>query len=159
MPVWNGRTFAAWAATQAKLEADTEWGQIQGRLAGLRKLVSLALWKDISPTPAQTGSGKVLVITGIQAKPGKLQEYRTRLTSMQASMKRLGLTGTVRVWQADLAGPETGDIAIGTEYADLATYVAEQAKLSADPEWKKLLAGLDEIRTLQGRWLYEAISF
>lgn len=149
----------AWAADQPKLEADAEWQQSLARLPGLRTVLSMSLWKDISTTPAQGAGGKTLVITGVEVKPGKLEEYRKRVGSARAISDRLGLESTTRMWHAQLAGPDTGNVAVGIEYADLATYVAENAKLTADPEWQKLLAGLDELRTIRGRWLYEAIPF
>jgi hypothetical protein len=40
----------------------------------------------------------------------------------------------------------------------VASYVAEQAQLGADAEWQKLVAGLDELRTLGGRSLYQEIT-
>jgi hypothetical protein len=64
----------------------------------------------------------------------------------------------MRAWHAELAGPITGSVVVGVEYSDLATYVANQAKLVSDPEWQKLLAGLEELRTLAGRWLYREIT-
>ena len=50
-----------------------------------------------------------------------------------------------------LAEDATGSMAVGVEYADLASYVGDQEKLAADAEWQKLLASLDE----RGRWSWE----
>jgi hypothetical protein len=151
---------AAWAADSPKIQADAEWQNIVAGLDDLRTLESVSIWRDISPNAVQAmspGSG-VLHITGVQVKPGKLETYRERVGASQAIIERLELKGQVRMWHAELAGPDTGAVAVGVEYPDLATYVAEQAKLAADPEWQKLLSGLDEIRTLTGRWLYREIT-
>jgi uncharacterized protein YbaA (DUF1428 family) len=149
---------AAWAASQPKMEADPEWQKIMAGLPAIRTLVSHSIWRDISPVATSAGTGRVLVVTGVQVKPGMLAEYRKRVGSLQGIQKRLGLSGQVRMWQADIAGTNTGNVAVGIEYADLATYVADQAKLAGDAEWNKTLAGLDDIRTFVGRSMYEDIT-
>lgn len=151
---------AAWAAESPKVQGDAEWQKILAGLDELRTLEASSIWRDVSQTPGQAsgpGSG-VLLVTGVQVKSGKLDTYRQRLASGQAITQRLGLKGRMRAWHAVLAGPATGSVAVGVEYPDLATYVAEQAKLAGDPEWQKLVSGLDEIRTLGGRWLYQEIT-
>ena len=79
-------------------------------------------------------------------------------TSARAINERLKIPSRVRIWQADLAGTTAGALAIGSEYADVPTYVAAQEKLAADAEWQKFLAGLDDVRTVTGRWLYQEIT-
>jgi hypothetical protein len=151
---------AAWATDSTKAQDDAEWQKIVAGLDDLRTLQSIAVWRDVSPTPASMsapGSG-VLLLTGVQIKPGKLATYLERLKASQPIVAKLGLKQQMRAWHADLAGPLTGSVAVGVEYPDLSTYVASQAKLSADPEWQKLLSGLDELRTLAGRWLYREIT-
>lgn len=151
---------AVWAADSTKAQTDAEWQKILAGLDDLRTVKSNAIWRDVSQTPgAPSAPGStVLLITGVQVKPGKLETYRERLASGQAILDRLGLKARVRLWHADVAGPTTGAVAVGIEYPDLATYVADEAKLAADPEWQKLLSGLEEIRTLVGRWLYQEIT-
>jgi 2-oxo-4-hydroxy-4-carboxy--5-ureidoimidazoline (OHCU) decarboxylase len=151
---------AAWAADSAKIQRDAEWQRIVAGLDKLRTLVSSSIWRDISPNPGEAsmaGAG-VLLVTGVQVKPGKLDTYLQRLQTGRAILERLGLKARMRVWHAELAGPETGSVAVGVEYPDLATYVADQAKLNADAEWKKLLSGLDDLRTLSGRSLFREIT-
>jgi hypothetical protein len=151
---------AAWAADSAKTQGDAEWRQIVAGLTGLRTVVSTSLWRDISPGPAAgaAAGGGVLVLTGVAVQPGKLEAYRTQVGQGQAISERLGLTSQLRLWRAELAGPGTGSVAVGIQYPDLATYVAERAKLAADAEWQKLLTGLDALRSVQGRWLYREIT-
>jgi hypothetical protein len=151
---------AAWAADSTKIQGDAEWQKILAGLDELRTLEGSSIWRDVSQSPGQASapSSGVLLITGVQVKPGKLDTYRQRLASGQAISERLGLKARMRAWHAELAGPTTGAVAVGVEYPDLATYVADQAKLAGDPEWQKLVSGLDEIRTLGGRSLYQEIT-
>jgi hypothetical protein len=150
---------AAWAADTAKTQADPEWNAILASLTGLRTVVGTSIWRDVSPNPAtDAATGGVLLLTGVQVQAGKLEEYRTRVGAGRAITERLGSKSQLRMWRAELAGTNTGAVAVGIEYPDLATYVADQAKLNGDAEWKKLLAGLDAVRTLQSRSLYREIT-
>jgi len=149
---------ATWGADAGKLQADAEWQKIQAGLSGIRTVVSNSIWRDISPETSPSGGGSTLVLTGVAVKPGKLAEYRRRVGSAKAINERLEIPGRVRMWQAELAGAATGSVAIGIEYPDVPAYVAAQEKLAADSEWQKLLASLDELRTVEGRWLYQEIK-
>ncbi len=149
---------ATWATDSAKLQADAEWQKIQGGLSGIRTVVSNAVWLDISPKTSQSGAGSTLVLMGAAVKPGKLEGYRQRVGSVNAINERLKIPARIRMWQAELAGMAAGAVAIGIEYPDVPAYVAAQEKLAADAEWQKLLASLDELRTLEGRWLYQEIT-
>jgi len=149
---------AAWAADSPKIQADAEWQKIQSGLANVRTVVSNSIWRDVSPVVSKGAPGSTLVITGVAVKPGRQDDYLQRVASLNAVSDRLGLKGRTRVWHATLAGPAAGSMAVGAEYPDLASYVTEQGKMSADAEWKKTLAGLDEVRTLTGRWLYQEIT-
>jgi len=146
-----------WASDSAKVQADDEWQEILGGLHKLRTLEGSAVWRDISPNDSE-GAGTVLVVTGVSVNSGQLDAYRSELAKLSAIGERLGTTGRIRTWHATLAGPNTGNVAVAAEYKDLATYVSEQAKMSADAEWQGILNGLDEIRTLTGRSLYREIT-
>jgi hypothetical protein len=150
--------MAAWAADSPRIQADAEWKKIVAGLATVRTVMSSAIWRDISPSASTSGPGKVLVLTGVEVKPGQLEEYKERVGSARAINERLGLTGRLRMWRAELAGPEAGAVAVGIEYPDVASYVAEQDKLSADSEWQTLLSSLDAVRTPAGRWMYQEIT-
>jgi hypothetical protein len=150
--------MAAWAADSPRIQADAEWKKLVAGLATVRTLLGTSIWRDISPEASASSPGKVLLLTGAEVEPGQLETYRQRVATSRAISGRLGLKGRLRMWQAQLAGPEAGSVAVGVEYPDVATYVAEQEKLSADPEWQKLLSGLDGVRKLRGRWLYQEIT-
>ena len=148
---------AAWASDTAKIQADEEWQEILGDLHKLRTLEGSSIWTDISPSTS-TGQGSVLLVTGVSVNPGKLEAYRKELTKLSAISERLGNTARIRTWRATLAGPNTGNVAVGAEYEDLATYVSEQAKVSGDAEWQGILKRLGGIRTLEARTLYRDIT-
>jgi hypothetical protein len=149
---------AAWAADSAKVQSDPEWLKIVAALGPLRTVLSTSVWRDISPNPVTTPPGGVLVLTGVELLPGKLEEYRTLVGNGRAITEGLGLKSQIRLWRAELAGPNTGAVAVGITYPDLATYVADQAKLTADAGWKKLMADLDGVRTVRSRSLYRDVT-
>ena len=43
---------------------------------------------------------------------------------------------------------------VGIEYPSLAAFAENSTKVQADPEWQKLIAGLDDVRTVVSRSLY-----
>jgi hypothetical protein len=149
---------AAWAAGSAKMQSDPEWLQIVGGLTGLRTVVSTSIWRDISPSPATGPGGSVLVLTGVEVMPGKLEAYRTLVGSARAISDRLGLKSESRLWHAELAGPNTGAVAVGITYPDLATYASDRAALSTDAGWQKLMTDLDGVRTVRSRALYRELA-
>lgn len=149
---------AAWAADSPRMQADAEWKKIVAGLSTVRTVLSTSIWRDVTPNPSASAPGKVLVITGVDVKPGKYDEYVKRVGSARSINERLGVGGRLRLWHADIAGEGAGAVAVGFEYADLATYVADQEKLAADAEWKEFLSNLDDLRTVTGRWLYQEIT-
>jgi len=149
---------ASWAVDSTKVQADAEWLKIQAGLADVRTVVSNAIWRDVSPVASKGAGGGTMLLTGITVKPGKRDEYLKRVSAANAINERLGMKNRIRVWEAEIAGQATGSLAVGVEYADLASYVGDQEKLAADAEWQKVLASLDEVRTVTGRWLYQEIA-
>jgi hypothetical protein len=150
---------AAWADDSAKTQSDPEWNKIVAGLAGMRTVVSTSIWRDVSPSPAAAdATGGVLVLTGVEILPGKYEAYRTLVGNGRAISDGLGLKSQLRMWRAEIAGPNTGSVAVGVTYPDLATYVADRAKLSADAGWTKLMADLEGVRTVRTRALYREIT-
>ena len=149
---------AAWASLSEKIRQDAEWQKLIAGLDGIRTLKSISLLKDITPNPSDAPAGSVLVGTGVRVKPGKLDEYLSRISASRSISERLGMGGRLRVWQSTLAGPGTGAVFIGVEYPDLSAYVSSQAKLDGDAEWQKMLSGLDDLRSIEGRWLYQDVT-
>jgi hypothetical protein len=149
---------ATWAADSPKVQGDAEWQKIQAGLANVRTVVGNSIWRDVSPVVSKGPPGSTLVLTGVAVKPGKQDDYLQRIATLNGVSDRLGLKGRTRVWHALLAGPAAGSIAVGIEYPDLGSYVSEQAKMTADAEWKRTLAGLDDLRTMTGRSLHQEIT-
>jgi hypothetical protein len=150
-----------WAAESGKVQGDPEWQKIVSGLHEIRTLAGSALWREITPNPAESpkpGSGGVLVTTAVDVEPGMLAEYKERLSKGQSILERLELKGAMRMWQAELAGANTGSVVVGVEYPDLSTYVSEQSQLNGDAEWQELLGGLSDIRSLAGRSMYQEIT-
>lgn len=148
----------SWAADGETLANDAEWQEITSGLDALRTVVSTSLWRDVSTAPGEAGTGKVLLITGVDVKPGKLDAYREKVADLHAIAERLELGGSPRIWHAEVAGPGTGAVVVGIQHDDLADYVADRDKLAMDAEWQKLLGELDTMRTVTGRWLYRDIT-
>lgn len=148
---------ASWAAGSGKMQSDAEWQKIVAGLTGLRTVVSTSIWRDVSPSPVTGAGGSVLVLTGVEVMPGKFEEYRTLVGNARAISDGLGLKNQTRLWRAELAGPNTGAVAVGITYPDLATYAADRATLAADAAWQKFMTDLDGVRTVRSRALYREL--
>ncbi len=151
---------AAWAAAQSVLQGDAEYNKVLDGLDEIRRIVNSGLWTDITPANVTPGvkSGPVLTITTVEVKPGKLEDYRKRVADAQGMVERLGLSMRLRMWRATIAGQATGSIVIGFEHPDLNAFVNDRAKMQADEEWRRFIAGLDAVRTLGGTSLYREIT-
>jgi NIPSNAP len=117
-------------------------------------LVSAFCFGLALPSLAAADSNTVLQVTAVQVKPGQMDAYLAKVKQLQAIIKRLGTPGTTRVWEATLAGDDSGTVVVGVEYPSLAAYAESTSKVSADPEWQKMMAGLDDMRTVVSRSLY-----
>jgi len=89
-------------------------------------------------------------------EPGQLDTYVQRIGALKGVLKRVGSSATIRVWQATLAGPNTGTVAVGLVHPSLAAYAENSGKLQGDAEGQKLLEGLDAIRTVVSSSLFVA---
>jgi hypothetical protein len=151
---------AAWAAAQSVIQADSEYSKIIRGLDNIRTIVNSGLWTDITPANVTPGraSGPVLAITAVDVKPGKLEDYRKRVSEAQGIVERLGISMRLRMWRATIAGQNTGAVVIGFEYSDLNTFVSDRTKMQADAGWRRFIASLDALRTLGGTTLYQEIT-
>lgn len=70
--------------------------------------------------------------------PGKNQEFQSQVAEAKGIISRLG--GRVRVWQATIAGENTGQVAVVVEHDDIVAYANFQQKLTADAGWLALIA-------------------
>ena len=108
--------------------------------------------------PTSASAESVLQVVAVEVAPGKLDAYLAKVKQLQAVMTRLGSAGTLQVWQATLAGDNTGTVVVGIEHESLAAFADSTAKVSADPEWQSLVSGLDGIRTLLSSSLYRELT-
>jgi hypothetical protein len=74
---------------------------------------------------------------------GKAQEFNANVAEAKKIQERLG--GRVRVWQATLAGQNTGLVSYVVEHNDMAAFASFSEKIGADAEWQAFAA-----RTLLG---------
>jgi len=105
---------------------------------------------------AFAAEASVLRVVIVQASDASA--YVKELERGKELMKKAGMTGQIRVWRARFAGDNAGAIAVGIEYADLATLAAEDKKLQTDPELKAWIAGLDKVRKIVSDSIYEELK-
>jgi hypothetical protein len=113
------------------------------------------------PQPAAAAHHEpVIMAITVKVEPGELEEYRERVGKLSEIMKRLGVSGTVRMWSPQLAGPAaaTGNVLIGIEYPNSAAWAAAQSVVQGDSEYRKTIRGLDKIRTIVGSGLWTDIT-
>jgi hypothetical protein len=119
----------------------------------------VAAWAVLAlPSVASAASDTTLQVIAVRVEPGKLEQYVSVLAKLNGVLERLGVPSRLRVWQATVAGDNTGVVVVGIEHADLAAYADTTTKSAADPEWQQLIAGLDEIRTVLSHNLYREIT-
>jgi heme-degrading monooxygenase HmoA len=78
---------------------------------------------------------KVLQVIAVKVKAGQQDAYMERVKKLNAMYKRLDIDGTMRVWRAQIAGPDSGLIYIGTEFDSLEAFAKGTSKLAKDSEW------------------------
>ena len=143
-------SLTAYAENATKTEGDEEFRKLMSGLDGLRKLQSSSLYRQIGG-PGREGdvpTGSILQTVAVRVEPGRLDDYVAKIGDLQKISKRLGSSGTTRVWQATAAGESTGTVVVGVIYKDLATYAEDSAKAQDDAEWQKLVSGLSDMRTI-----------
>ena len=98
-----------------------------------------------------------VVLRVVSVKTDDVATYTHELDKARDMLKRLGISTTIRVWRATLAGPNTGSIEVTQEFANLASYADAMTKFSADPEYNQWLKNLDKIRTVVADSLYKEL--
>ncbi len=105
---------------------------------------------------AVTAEATVLRVVVVQT--GDVAAYVKEIERGKELMKKAGMTGQIRVWRARFAGDETGAIAVGIEYADLATFAADDKKMQTDPDVAAWLKGLDKLRKVVSDSIYDELK-
>jgi hypothetical protein len=89
----------------------------------------------------------------VRVNPGQMSTYLERVATLQGVMDRVGGGGRVQVWDAMLAGTASDNTLVAVSFPSLTAFAESTTKAQADPEWQKVAAGLDEIRTLVSQGL------
>ena len=99
--------------------------------------VSLAAFLTVGVASQALAQGAVINSVAIDTN-GDLPGFLELFKRSQAIAKRLG-NPVARVMQGTLAGAQTNNVVINTEYTSLAAMAASLAKRNADAKWQKLI--------------------
>ena len=105
-------------------------------------LIALALVFAFTLTPSQStaqGMPKVINVATYDVAgdmPKFLEFYKRAI----AIAEKYGSTGESRLWVSTFAGPNTGSVAVATEYPSMLSMAQSGEKLLLTPEWQKLVA-------------------
>ena len=91
---------------------------------------------------------KSTVLRVVRIQTDDIAVYMKGLDQGKSIMNKLGLTQNLRVWRAQFAGPETGNVVVAIEYPDMAAFAAAEAKTSADPEYQEWLRSMMKVRKI-----------
>lgn len=106
---------------------------------------------------AMAGGAQAAVMRVVVVQTSDVAAYTKELAQVEAHMKRLGGTATVRAWRARFAGSDTGSIVVAVEYKDMADFAATDAKASADPDMQATMKTMAGMRTIVSDSLYEEL--
>jgi hypothetical protein len=150
-------SLAAYAEGTAKSQGDAEFTKLIGGLDDVRTVASSSLYRNVHGGGGND-PGELLQTVTVKVAPGHLDEYLAKIQQLQAISERVGGGGTMRVWQATAAGPDTGNLIVGIIHENLVSYANSTTKIQADPEWQQLVAGLDDIRTIVSTGLSRRVT-
>ena len=97
---------------------------------------------------------KTTVLRVVRIQTDDAAAYMQGLDRGKSIMKKMGLTQSIRVWRAQFAGPETGNIVVAIEYPDMASFAAAEAKTNADPEYQEWLKSMMKVRKIVSDSIY-----
>jgi glutamine cyclotransferase len=112
----------------------------------------LCLATSTLATAADKAVARVVVVETTDAAA-----YLQALEQGRAILKSIGSTGTVRVYRARFAGPETGTIVVAVEYPSLAAFAADEPRISGSAEYQAWLKSLDKVRKIVSDSLYQEL--
>ena len=103
-------------------------------------------------------SAEATVLRVVMVETSDVAAYMGHINSLKASMQRMGVKSSVRVWQARFAGPNAGSIVVAVEYSDLAALAAADAMIAKDAEYQATLKSMAKIRKVVSDSLYEELN-
>ena len=92
----------------------------------------------VAPSPVMAEGPPVMNIVVFDVG-GDLPGFLAQMQRGRAINERLETTGTARVFQSTLAGPNVGSVIIAVEYPNLPAMAAATATQNADPEWQQFV--------------------
>ena len=105
---------------------------------------------------ANTAEATVLRVVVVETND--VAAYMGQLNTLRANLQRLGSKSTVRAWRARFAGPNAGSIVVAVEYADMATFAAEDSIIAKDAEYQATLKTMSQMRKIVSDSLYEELK-
>lgn len=96
---------------------------------------------------------RVLVV-----QPSDLKAYAHELGVAVGILKKIGIPATLRVWQAQFAGPEAGTVVVSLEFANLATMARYYEAARANADLAAELAKIATLRKVVSDSLYQEIG-
>jgi hypothetical protein len=103
-------------------------------------------------------SAEASVLRVVVVETNDVTAYMGQLNTLKASLQRLGSKSTVRAWRARFAGPNAGSIVVAVEYADMATFAAEDSMIAKDAEYQATLKSMSQVRKIVSDSLYEELK-
>ena len=79
----------------------------------------------------------IAAVATFEVLPGRIQEFQGTIQEARKHHERLG--GSVRIWQATIAGEASNRTLYVIEHADMSAYAAFTDKVNADAEWLKFI--------------------
>jgi hypothetical protein len=107
---------------------------------------------------ALVSSAEATVLRVVVIETNDVAAYMGHLNTLKASMQRIGSKSTVRAWRARFAGPNSGSIVVAVEYADMATFAADDAMIAKDAEYQATLKSMSQMRKIVSDSLYEELK-
>ena len=103
-------------------------------------------------------SAEATVLRVVVVETNDVAAYMGQLNTLKASLQRLGSKSTVRAWRARFAGPNAGSIVVAVEYADMASFAAEDSMIAKDAEYQATLKSMSQVRKIVSDSLYEELK-
>jgi hypothetical protein len=103
-------------------------------------------------------SAEATVLRVVVVETNDVAAYMGQLNTLKASLQRLGSKSTVRAWRARFAGPNAGSVVVAVEYADMASFAAEDSMIAKDSEYQATLKSMSQVRKIVSDSLYEELK-
>jgi len=108
---------------------------------------------SLSAVAADTAVSRVIVVQTADV-PGYVHEVET----LQALLKKAGVSATLRVWRATFAGAETGSIVVTVEVPNLAAIAKIDDTVRTNPDVAAEMKKINAMRKIVSDSLYDLLS-